>query len=257
MAVTHNVVNNGSVVGASVLSFGVTVVAGDDKAALIGIGHASENGATVQSVTFGGATAVFLQLVQDSVGTCEQYYAVGVVAGARTISISWDQNVSVAIAGCEVMNNVNQTTPLGSAKTNHGNTNNPTVTLVGTISGSLVVDTVLVDRNVIVTTTVDPSQTQRWTGSAGSVPARVTSAGSTKPSAGGSLTMQWSLSGSRVWDLCAAEFLFATPAPPAVGIGGYTSYTYGDDPTPLESLRPPEEMQRVWVNDRRYMQGRP
>jgi len=260
MPVTHNVTNRGTGSGVSVISFNTTVGAGDNLAALIGITwEALDVDVFTDTVTFAGLPATFIQLVQNAAGSCEQYLAVGFVAGSRNCTVTWfGPGTIIGCVGLEVMNDVVQATPIGAKGTNHGDpTAGPcTVALVGTVDGSMIVDTIIVNESSLTSVTLDPSQTIRWNLNTGPSPTRHFNGGSTKSGSGGAISMQWTLGASCNWDLAAVEFLFQSSTPP-VGIGGYTSYTYGDDPTPLESLRPPEEMQRVWVNDRRYMQGRP
>lgn len=259
MPVTHNVANSSSASGLSSISFNTTVAAGSNIAALIGIAWEElAAGAVIESVTFNGVAATFIQLVLNPGGCVEQYYAVGVTPGSRAVSVVWSDTV-VAVVGLEVMNDVIQATPIGSIGTASGDpTAGPcTVTLTALTADSLLVDTLLVNQTTSVTpVTEDAAQDARWETLIGPDPTRHTGAGSTKLSGGGSTSMQWTIGASRRWDIAAVEFLFQPTDSGEPGIGGYTSYTYAADPTPLTSLRPPEEQQRVWVNDRRYMQGR-
>lgn len=252
MAVTHNSAASNSVVGASSLSLVTGVAAGSDLAAAISIAYQENIGAVVQAVTFGGVTATFIQLVQN-LGIVEQYYVKGVTPGSRTLSVTWNGVVAAAVIGVEVMNNVNQTTPLGTSKTALGTNNAPSVTLTGTIAGSFIVDGVIVDVGTPTTVVPNATQEQRWASTIGSSPDRITGGCSTELSGGGSVLMNWALGGNRLWSTAAAEFLAVADTGKPVNVG--TSYNYGADPLPLESFKDPAVQQRIWVNDRRHMQG--
>jgi hypothetical protein len=206
----------------------------------------------IESVTFAGQTATFIQLVQNNAGVSEQYYVKGVAAGSRTLQVVWEGNVT-AVAGIEVMNDVDQTTPIGNIATaaNSVISGSASVALVAD-SGNWVADNVAVARPGVTNVSVNASQTQRWQLSAGSGANQIIGAGSTKESSGGSQTMQWSISPNRFWAICASEVRAAVTAP-TVSISGYTSYDYPADPTPLESYKDPAAMQKIWNGDRRWM----
>lgn len=258
MAITHNLSAGQAFTAVTSASFNVIVGAGENIAALIGLSWQALLEAETASVTFGGTTATFIQLVQNSGGVVEQYYVVGTAPGSRVVQAVWAGGSVDVILGIEVMNGVDQTIPLGAIGTAHGDPASgvATVTLAATLADSWLVDTSLTPRPTPSSLTPDASQTLRWSETASVSPTQIIGAGSSRLSGGGSQSMTWTVIPDRNWDLAVAEFKAAITAP-VVGIGGYTSYTYGDDPTPLESFRPPEEQQRVWVNDRRFMQGQP
>lgn len=252
MAVTHNIAAAQTVTAASSLSFAVVVGAGENIAALIGLSWYPLLEAATDSVTFAGQSGTFIQLVVNAGGVAEQYYVKGVTAGTRTCTVVWNTGSVVGVVGVEAMNGVDQTTPLGVKATGHVDPGTSlSVTLPATANDGFVVDTVQVPAPTPTSVTPDASQTSRWSASPGVVPDKFTGAASTKPS-GGNVTMTWTISPTRHCVIAAAEFLAAATGKP---VNCYTSYGYAADPLPLESFKDPAVQQRIWVNDRRHMQG--
>jgi len=257
MAITQNTAVQETFANQSSHSYATIVDVGDNIVAMIGLSWAPLIEALTGTVTFAGQTATFLQLVSNVAGVSEQYYVKGVLPGARTVAVTWDDGNVNGLVGLEIMNGVDQTSPIGVKNTASAAASSPaTVTLSGTTSGNWVVDNLLVQRQAVTSVTPDPSMTPRWNTIIGAGLTAMIGACSTKESSGGAQTMQYTISPIRRWAICATEFRAAATTPP-VSLGGYTSYDYPADPLPLESMRSPEEQQRVWVNDRRYMQERP
>lgn len=255
MAITHNAAARDGIDGLTSLTIAVAVGAGENIASLIGLSYTPIIAASTNSVTFDGVTATFIQLSADFDGFTEQYYVKGTSPGSRTLIVAWDDVVS-AIVGIEVMNGVDQTLPIGSAGTATSGASAVTslsVALTGTTADNWIVDTVRTHASTSVTP--NASQTQRWGLIFGSPPTRTSGGGSTKVSAGGSVTMQWSLSPAEHGGIAAVEFRAAAEPDTGKPVNCYTSYGYVDDPRPTESFKDPAVQQRIWVNDRRHMQG--
>lgn len=259
MAVTHNSVNSGTTIALSV-SFNVTVAAGSNFAALIGIAwienSAGVGDSFVDLVTFAGQTATFVQMVSTPSGTSEQYYVTGFTAGVKNCQVIWNSSFTVlGIVGCEVFNNVSQTTPIGQKNTASGVGLTTTVDVTGTTSGSQVVDDVGVDETTGTTLVVGASQTSRWNTRITAGTDGFRGAGSNEPSSGGTITMSWTRAVSKNWATAACEVLeFVAPPPVTVSLGGYTSYDLGlfDAGSP-ENPVPPEVAARIARGDKRFM----
>ena len=235
--VTHNSADVGFISSGTSLTFVVAVAAGSNLAGSIGVSWrdsaVSADPGILSSITVNGVSATFLQMVNSGGGVTEQWYSKGLTAGDNTVIITWtgesggDPDI-VAVGGMEVMNDVDQTTPIGQMNLNNGVSTTPTVNVAGCTTGSMVVDNEInTETNTVITCTVGPNQTQRWNlrvGSAGT--GRTRGAASTEPvPSAGTITMSWTLSASRAWAICATEFLAtSTPPAPTVHLGGYTSY---------------------------------
>jgi len=88
VAITHNNSAREGIDTLTTLSVGMVVSPASNIAAVIGVTWFSLLLETfIESVTFAGQTATFIQLVQNNAGVSEQYYVKGVAAGSRTLQV--------------------------------------------------------------------------------------------------------------------------------------------------------------------------
>lgn len=262
MPITHNTSDYGDCVAGTSLTKNVVVGAGDNIAALIGISWVEEvsNPAFVSSVTLDGVAATFIHLSTGVAGTSEQYYIKGLTAGTKTLIVAWSNPappapVITGVAGIEVMNGVDQTSPLGVLAVGTGFSTSASVLVATTDSTGFVVDTIIVQSNVATSATVDAGQTQRWISGIGTAPARILGQGSTESGAASGTTMSWTISATRNWALAATEFRpFVDTTPPVTDVNVITSYHYLEvNPDKLDRAdRLPEEAAKVWTGRWRH-----
>jgi hypothetical protein len=268
MAVTHNAAANATVNGDQVASVPVTVLAGTNRVAILAVAYATHvdevDAAALDSVTWDGVAATFIQLINASGVKIAQYYVTetshNLSTGAHTAVATWSGGTVIGVLGVEVMDNagqLGQTVVIGQKNTNSATTNAPTVAVTLTTAGSLISDIVGVHNPLSPTETVGALQSSRWNALDNitlTTNDRLRCAGSTEPSpSGGTITMSWTQSAVRAWANAACEILEFT-APPAPTNGAvYTSYDVGMflQGSP-EAERVPEEAQRAWTGDTRY-----
>lgn len=213
MAVTHNVSGSGTTTVSSI-SFFITIAAGSDRCAVLGASWrdqvTSTDPATLTTVTLATVPATFLQLQASLAGNVEHYYVLNPPTGSQQIQATFTADLGSPLVlcrmGCEVANGVDQPNPIGQKGGAAGDSTAPSVTLAGTITGSLVVDTMLMDAIVDTSFAADAGQTQRWSGLVGSAAqGRIRGTGSTEPSPDGAVTMSWTLGAAKKWGIAALE----------------------------------------------------
>src|SRR5690349_11446129 len=102
MAISHNLSAGQPFTAIKTAAFTVTVGVGENIATLIGLSWQPLLESATFSVTFGGSTATFIQLIQNGGGIVEQYYVVGTLPGSRQVQVVWTDTVD-AIVGIEVL----------------------------------------------------------------------------------------------------------------------------------------------------------
>lgn len=205
----------GSGTGTS-LTYGHTV-SGSDRILVVGVTLYSDSTQTVSTVTYGGVSLTLISgctAEQADIRT-EQWYLIAPAAGTANVVVTLSAT-SGAIASTAVsFTGVDQSTPLGTCVTATGFNAAPTVA-VSSAAGELVVDALAVFDGIgAAAPTVGASQTQRAYGEHGHAFGDFGAGASTEAGAG-TVTMSWSLSGSRWWAIAA------TPLKEAAGGGGST-----------------------------------
>ncbi|MFH1018425.1 MAG: hypothetical protein V1798_09620 [Pseudomonadota bacterium] len=135
------------------------------------------------------------------------WYLINPPDGLGTITVSQaDPQGAIFSVGAILLNGANQTTPFGApACASSEGSAYPSKTLTGTTSGNLVFDvTGILEPGSVIGRAAGSGQTQDWTNDAVFPPFTVGGFGSHK-SAGGSVTIEWTLDVIAEWDLCAFE----------------------------------------------------
>lgn len=220
MAVTLNVVGVGTASGGAVATASPVVAAGSNIGAVIQVEWrdvaTAVDSAFISSVSLTGfAVPAFVQVASGAAGNVEAYASTAGTAGAQTATVNWSTSGGpadvLAEVGCQVFNNVNQSTPTGAVATGGASSNAVSATVVGTIAGSMVSNGAMYDNVVAATAVVGGGTTQDWNAAVGSIAqGRVRALGSHRLSAGGNVAMTWALSGVRAWASNAVEVLEAS-----------------------------------------------
>jgi uncharacterized repeat protein (TIGR01451 family) len=155
------------------------------------------NAAAVTAVTYNGTALTFVGGVNDGVPNVrlEMWQMVNPPTG--TFNVVTTMNAASANCGVTVgvstYSNAAQTASLGVGNSASGNSNNPAVTLNGTLATDLVIDAVSARGNNTLTATA--GQTQLYNLQSGVNGGDSRGAGSTKPG-GGNVTTSWTSAGA-------------------------------------------------------------
>ncbi len=180
-------------------------VSGTNKLLIVEISTFS--GSFVEGVTLGG-TSLSRLISYNGTGNIvvDVWYLVNPPDGPGTIAVSQTDQGAIFSVGAILLNGANQTIPFGApACAASGGSNYPSTTLTGTTSGNLVFDaTGIFESGSVIGRTAGSGQTQDWTNNAVFPGYTIGGFGSHK-SAGGSVTIGWTLGVMAEWDLCAFE----------------------------------------------------
>ena len=186
-------------------SWSQTIDNGANRLLLVGVSFAGTS-RYITSMTYGG---VAMTLV-GSAGVnrrVELWRLLNPTVGTGTILANWSGSSDVVFWSGS-FTNVDQTTPFGTFQSASGNSTTPSVT-VSSATGQLVVDVMAAAGDA---GTINPGSAQALicSGNTGTSSGDARGGGSSEPGAS-SVTMTWSLSNSKVWDIGAVAI---RPAPP-------------------------------------------
>lgn len=130
---------------------------------IVSVGHYNATATTLTGVTVGGSAATQIATQADTESSSENrlttFYRKGVGTGTKAIAVTFSGNNGVAVGSARSYCDVDQTTPLGTAASNHTNSSTATVDVTST-TGELVVDSSLI-ISLPTTATVGGGQTQQ------------------------------------------------------------------------------------------------
>ena len=172
------------------LTFALTT-SGSDRLLIVGAGWGDTTG-SITGVTYNSVALTSVTVVNNSSdANSHMWQLIAPNTGANNVVISASETMSELVGGAVTFTGVDQTTPLGTAATNSGNSTTITVTV------SSATDEIVIDAMAFGNTgaTVDASQTARWDRD-GSV---LTSGGGSTEAGAASTVMSWSLPGGGRW----------------------------------------------------------
>ena len=181
------------------------VSSGNNRILIVGIALA-DNSQTVSSITYGG---VALTRITTSVArnTVDLWRLVAPTVGTANIVANWTGNKDMA-GWSGTFTNVDQTNPIGNSQIANGNNGTPTVT-VSAASGDLVVDMLSANGDA-GTVTIGGGQTLICSGQTGTGTGDCRGFSSYEAGAA-SVTMSWSQTANKDWDIAAAVLKVAAP----------------------------------------------
>lgn len=155
------------------------------------------NAAAATGVTYNGTALTFVGAAFDGVPNVriETWQMVNPPAGTFNVvtTLNAASTNCGATVGVSTYSNVSQAAPIGAGNSASGNSNNPAVTLNGTLATDLVVDLLSARGNNTAVATA--GQTQLYNLQSGANGGDSRGAGSTKPG-GGNVTTGWTLAGA-------------------------------------------------------------
>jgi parallel beta-helix repeat protein len=153
--------------GATTLTWTHTTGSQNNRLLVVSVQTATNPTApTVNSITYNSTPLTKAGRINGNIngvnteGNAEIWYLVNPAAGANTIQVNLSATATDLFAAAETFNNVDQTTPVGTAvTTNNGNiaVSPMTLAIPGTNSNQMIVDSISEDNGVL---TVSPNQTQ-------------------------------------------------------------------------------------------------
>ena len=189
-----------------------TVSSGNNRILIVGIALAN-NSQTVSSITYGG---VALTRITTSVArnTVDIWKLVAPGVGTSNIVATWTGNEDMA-AWSGTFTNVDQTNPIGDSQIANGGDSTPTVTVSAT-TGDIVVDMLSANGDA-GTVTIGGSQTLICSGQTGTGGGDCRGFSSYEAGAS-SVTMSWSQTANKDWDIAAAVLKVAAPVQADVSV---------------------------------------
>jgi hypothetical protein len=221
---------NSSTNGSSVssLNWSHTVGTGANRILLVGTGtrnDAAQRNAT--NITYGGiALTKIAQQDRNGFGNLalsELWYLVNPPSGTAVINVTFSGSAGSARAGAISLNNVNQTSPLGTLAQSGGCPASPqNLNIVTATNNSLIVDIIGSQDGGF---TVGSGQIERWQATTGGQSSAMSTRNTTT---NGTYTMSWTISGCIAH--IAQEIVLLPSSPPAVTTASLNS-TFGTNIT--------------------------
>lgn len=181
-----------------------TTSSGADRLMLVNVSTADSGGSKIPtSVTYDGQSLTKIADAEDIGDTnrADLWKLVNPPSGSANVVVTLVDVSSSVVVGIATFEGVEQTTPLGTAATNQGNSGTLTVDVTGTATDDLVWD--CVSHKDEGSLTAGSGQTERYN-YYDPVSKKITGAGSTEPGNGGSVTMSWSPNDSGLaWSMVA------------------------------------------------------
>jgi hypothetical protein len=180
---------------------------GANRLIVVGVSTA-DNNVAVSSVTYGGQALALVPnstvcSLEDCTIRVELWYKVDPLTGPNTVFVTLN-SASEHAAGATSYTGVDQTTPLGTAKTQPGHSGFMSLSGVVSATGEIVVDVAAVYSSSAIIT-AQGGQTERWK----DIFERANGGMSTKPGAA-SVTMEWDIDATKEWAIAAVSI---KPAP--------------------------------------------
>ena len=191
-------------------------VAGSNRILIVGVSYRDGN-ITTTNVTFAGTnlTRIGFRAGTGNDNRAELWYMIAPPTGSSPVTVT----VSPAkqVAACAIsFTGVNQTTPLNTFASAAGQSLTPSVN-VPSAAGELVVDALSANSEGLYVN-ANAGQTQRWTLQTGVGLFDVRSGGSTKPGAGPSVNMGWTMGVLTTWSIVAVSLKPVPAVPPNVAL---------------------------------------
>lgn len=136
---------------------------------LVGVSVEKTSGASVQTITYGGASLTRAAAATGGAGVkAELWYLRSPAAGAGTVTVNFTQTLGSdgAVGGAISLSGVDQTTPAPTTSTNGGN-GMPSTQITTVNNRAWIVDVIMVDNNSAVTPS-DAGHQARWNTTQGS-----------------------------------------------------------------------------------------
>ncbi len=189
-SVTFDAASIAHAASVTTLSWSHTTSAQNNRLLVVGL-SINNPSVTATSITYNGSNLTKLTGRScDTSSGCEDelWYLVNPATGTNTISVTLSGASNIG-AGAATYYNVDQTTPLGAATTNSGNSTGAASVTVSSTTNQLVIDAFA--ANGFGTWANDPTQTQSWLNTS-----NVISGGSRKSGSSAITTMTWNNTGT-------------------------------------------------------------
>ena len=194
---------------------------------------------TVSGITYAG-TNLSRVGTAGTTSKVEMWMLVNPATGAHNVVVTLS-GTARTVAGAASFTGVNQTTPLGSFVSATGTSTAPSVNVPSVNEGEVVIDSLIanVPLSSTLTATVNASQTQLWnavTTSTAAANARGAASIEPSPAGGGTVTMSWGLSTSRVWSIGAVAIKPANATAVKLSSFAATRYLFQPNMTVGEAI---------------------